>query len=232
MNKFLTLLLALGISFSASAAPQKIAAVYEATRNGQPFATVTESFTQETVQGIQRYRIESLTSGIGVFALLGKRKLVSEGEVTVTGLRPNHFEQWQGDKKKAEADFNWKTSTVTLTTKGNSSTSPLEAGTVDLASYPYQFMFVPPSGDVVSVALTTGKKLRTYRFTIAQRDEMLSTVLEGTRTLHLVNANKSGTGDEKEIWLANDHFYIPAKIITTDDNGAKIEQILTSLSIE
>lgn len=232
MSKFLTLLLALSISCSAFAAPQKVTVVYEATRNGQPFAIVTESFVQENSQGTQRYRIESLTSGIGVFALLGKRKLVSEGEVGATGLRPSHFEQLQGDKKKAEADFDWKTSTITLTTKGKSSTSPLEAGTVDLASYAYQFMFVPPAGDVVSIALTTGKKLRTYRFTIAQRDEVLPAVMGGTKTVHLINTNKSDNGDEKEIWLASDHHYIPAKIITSDDTGAKIEQILTSLSIE
>lgn len=231
MTKLLTLLLSLcisGISTSALAAPQKITAVYEATRNGQPFATVTETFVQES----RRYRIESLTSGIGVFALLGKRKLVSEGEVTEHGLRPLHFEQLQGDKKKAEADFDWKANTVTLSAKGKSNTSPIEAGTVDLASYAYQFMFVPPVGEMVSVTMTTGKKLRTYQFKTSQRDETLPGVMGGTKTLHLTNTVKSDGGDEKELWLASEKHYIPVKIIMSDDNGAKIEQVLTSLSIE
>jgi len=231
MNKFLLLLLAC-LSTSVFAGPQKITASYEATRNGLAFANVTETYTQESTPEGRRYRIESLTSGIGVYALLGKRKLVSEGEVTEQGLRPLHFEQLQDDKKKAVADFDWKTNTVTMTAKGKSTSSPIEAGTVDLASYAYQFMFVPPAGDIVNVPLTTGKKLRTYQFKVSQRDEILPGVMGGIKSLHLTNTIKNDSGDEKEIWLATEKHFIPAKIIMSDDSGAKIEQVLTSLSIE
>lgn len=220
------------VAGNVMAAPQKITAVYAVTRSGQPFANVTETFAQTNVQGIQRYRIESLTSGIGVFALLGKRKLVSEGEVTEQGLRPTRFEQLQNEKKKSAADFNWNTSTVTMTAKDNSSTSAVEVGTVDLASYAYQFMFVPPEGESLNLTLTTGKKLRTYQFKASQRDEVIVGPMGNMKTVHLTNTVKNERGDEKEIWLATEQHFIPVKIIMSDETGAKLEQVLTSLSIE
>ena len=71
----LLLLVLLVVAQAALAAPQQIKAVYQATRNGQPFATVTETYTRDG----SKYRLESLTEGIGVYALFGKRRLASEG---------------------------------------------------------------------------------------------------------------------------------------------------------
>ncbi|MFM9913082.1 MAG: DUF3108 domain-containing protein [Methylophilaceae bacterium] len=217
MNKFLGLLF-LCLSGVALAAPTKITVVYDVTRKGQPFATVNETFTQNG----KNYRIESITSGIGVYALLGKRKLTSEGEISANGLVPKHFEQQQGEKKGASADFDWAGNTLTMTNKGKTSTAPLENGTQDLASYAYQFMFHPPSGEEITQAVTSGKKLRTYKYKITSQAE----------TLHLVNVNKGENGEEKELWLATDKHFIPTKIIMFDDNGAKIEQVLSSLTLE
>ncbi|MCE9632756.1 MAG: DUF3108 domain-containing protein [Methylophilales bacterium] len=218
---FLILLLA---SFSAYAAPKKITVTYDVTRKGQPFATVNETFTQDG----KNYRVESVTSGIGVYALLGKRKLTSEGEVGASGLLPKHFEQQQGDKKGASADFDWSTNTLTMNNKGKTSTAPLEPSTQDLASYAYQFMFRVPTGEEIALPITSGKKLRTYKYKIASQNEMVDEV----KTLHLVNTNKNDNGEEKELWLAMDGHFIPAKIVMFDDNGAKIEQVITSLTVE
>lgn len=223
MNKFIGLLL-LCLSGLALAAPTKITATYDVTRKGQPFATVNETFTQDG----KNYRIESVTSGIGVYALLGKRKLFSEGEVTANGLVPKHFEQQQGEKKGASADFDWNTHTLTMNNKGKTSTATLEPGTQDLASYAYQFMFKHPAGEEITLPITSGKKLRTYKYKIVSQNEMVDEV----KTLHLVNTNKSDGGDEKELWLAIDGHFIPAKIVMFDDNGAKIEQVITSLTVE
>jgi len=223
MNKFIGLLL-LCLSGVALAAPTKITAVYDVTRKGQPFATVNETFTQDG----KNYRIESITSGIGVYALLGKRKLLSEGEISPNGLVPKHFEQQQGEKKGASADFDWNNNTITMTNKGKANIAPLEVGTQDLASYAYQFMFKRPVGEEITIPITSGKKLRTYKYKIANQNEMVDDV----KTLHLVNTNKSEGGDEKELWLAVDAHFIPAKIVMFDENGAKIEQVITSLTIE
>lgn len=227
MNKFFYLLLCLATT--ALAEPnQKITAVYDATRNGLAFAKVTETFTQEN----GHYHVESVTSGIGVYGLFGKRKLSSSGEVTSGGLRPTHFEQSQGNKMVASAEFDWAKNILTMTAKGKTTTANLESGTLDLASYAYQFGLQPTIGDEVAVTLTTGKKLRTYHYKVAGRDELIETAVGALKTTRLVNTSKSDNEDEKTLWLSQEQRFIPAKIIMSDDTGAKIEQVLTSLSIE
>ena len=226
MNRFFILLIGL-VSWTVSlAAPQKVTAVYEATRDGKPFATVTENFQQ--IDG--HYRIESITKGSGVYALFGERRLSSEGETSSTGLKPIHFEQQQGEKKAVTADFDWVAGKLTLTSKKQSSVVDLPSGTQDVASISYQFRLFPLDNDLLSVPVTTGKKLRQYQFRVANRNEALD-IMGGLKTIHLVNASPDNA-DEKEFWLATEKQYLPAKIIFRDENGARIEQVLIHLRIE
>lgn len=215
-------------AFAFAAPPQQFVVVYHATRNGQPFATVTETFRQNN----GHYRIESVTEGIGVYALFGKRRMLSEGEVGEAGLKPVHFELKQGDspKKAIFADFDWAAGTLTMKSKGKSSSAPLEKGAQDLLSYAYQFMFVPPQGDAVDIPVTTGKKLRVYHYRVAERDVSVDSAAGTFKTLHLVNAEQAD--DEKELWLGDEAYHIPVRITLQDENGAKIEQMLTSLHVE
>jgi len=223
----------------AMAAPKTVSLVYAATRNGQPFATVTESFQQEN----GRYRIESATKGIGVYALFGERKLTSEGEVTSDGLKPSHFELHQGDneKKSLFADFDWAANTLTMKIKGKPTTVPLEMGAQDLISFAYQFMFAQPQGDALVLPVTTGKKLRIYNYTVVERDATLELPAGKFKTLHLMKASKNdpekpadkqSANDEKELWLGAEAYSLPVRIVMYDENGAKIEQSLTSLHVE
>lgn len=227
MLRILAVLLLLSVS-SAFAAPQKLTAVYHVTRNGQPFADVTETFQQEG----GHYKLESVTEGIGIYGLFGKRRLSSEGDVTAEGLRPSHFEQQQGDnaKKAISADFDWAAKTLAMQAKGQTTTAPLDAGMQDLASYAYQFMFVPPKGDEVVLPVTTGKKQRIYRYRVVERDIAVESAAGKFKTVHLVNAKDSG--EEKELWLGVEAHYIPVRIKMQDENGARIEQVLTSLHAE
>jgi hypothetical protein len=213
----------------ALAAPRQVTAIYHATRNGQAFANITDNFRQEG----GRYKLESITEGIGVYGLFGKRRLASEGEVTVEGLRPSHFEQQQGDsaKKAISADFDWNADTIVMKSKGQATTVALEAGTQDVLSYAYQFMFRTPQGEEVLLPVTTGKKLRTYHYRIAERDVVVDTAAGKYKALHLVNA-KEGGGEEKELWLGAEANHIPVRIVMQDESGAKIEQVLTSLHVE
>lgn len=229
MKKIILILGGLLISISAFAAPQKVTAVYEATRDGKPFATVNETFRQEG----SHYRIESVTTGTGVYALFGKRRLVSEGEVTAAGLKPSHFELQQGDdaRKKIVAEFDWNAGKLTMTAKQKTTTVDLDQGTQDLASFSYQFMFQPPTGNEVNMPVTTGKRLRSYHYQVNKTDEKLD-ALGGLKVVRLANTVKDDGDNEKEFWLAVDKHYVPAKIVLRDENGVRIEQVLINLSIE
>lgn len=221
--------LALALAATAlQAAPKQVELVYEATRNGQPFATITESYKQEN----GRYRIESVTKGIGVYALFGERRLTSEGEVTAEGLKPTHFELHQGDnaRKSLFADFDWVANKLTMKVKGNPSTVSLEPGAQDISSLSYQFMFKQPTGEEFNLPVTTGKKFRTYHYKVTARDAALDVPAGKYKTIHMVEA--SASNDEKELWLGAESHYLPVKLVMRDDNGAKIEQVLTSLHAE
>ncbi|HEY8355776.1 MAG TPA: DUF3108 domain-containing protein [Methylophilaceae bacterium] len=212
------------------AAPKSLTVTYEATRNGQPFATVTETFRQ---QG-NKYRIESETRGIGVYALFGVRRLVSEGEVGSGGLKPLHFESHQGSEAKRSlfADFDWPANRLNMKVKGKPVTAELMPGTQDIASLIYQFMFVQPKGATFKLPVTTGKRLKQYEYRVASRDEPLTVPAGSFRTIHLQEAQDSRDEDSKELWLGDATVYfLPVRLMTRDDKG-EIEQVLTGLHAE
>jgi len=96
----------------------------------------------------------------------------------------------------------------------------------------YQFMFIQPEGDTFVLPVTTGKKLRTYQYQVTERDAAIEVASGKYKTIHMVNAGKDKDSDEKELWLGAESHYLPVKLIMHDDNGAAIEQTLTSLHVE
>lgn len=214
---------------SNAALPKRIQATYAVTKNGQPFANVREQFTMSGNQ----YRVESVTKGIGVYALFGERVLGSEGVVTPQGLKPSRFELRQGDnaRKALLAEFDWDKQNLRMTAKGKLKEAKLESGAQDLASFAYQFMYLPqPLKNSVTLSLTTGKKLNQYQYNIQPEVEVIEAAGMQYKTLHLVPAEQ---GDEtKELWLAADYHLVPVRILLVDENGQKLEQTLTELQIE
>jgi hypothetical protein len=211
------------------AAPKQITLNYQATRNGKPFANIVENYQQSG----EAYKLESVTEGVGLAALFGKRVLKSEGVVTEEGLVPKHFEQHQGDneKKSVYADFDWQKNQLSMKSKGNLTSEALSKGTQDLLSFSYQWMFTSPILDEMTLAVTTGKKIRSYSYKVIERDVNLAVEAGQFKSLHLVSANPDGKGNEKEFWLAIDRFYLPIKIIQRDENGNVIEQTVTSMQM-
>ena len=132
--------------------PKHIQTHYVVTKDGLAFANVHEDYV---VTG-NSYKVESITKGIGVYALLGVRKLTSTGKVTSLGLKPMHFELHQGNNpnKALFTDFDWTNNTLRMKVKGESREAKLSAGTQDLASYAYQFMFLPrPLKEDITICL-------------------------------------------------------------------------------
>jgi hypothetical protein len=209
--------------------PKNIQLEYDVARNGKLFAKVKETFTQNG----KTYKIKSVTKGIGVYALMGERVLTSTGALTKEGLKPNHFELHQGTsaRKTLIADFNWSKSALNMQVKGEKKTETLEKGTQDLASYLYQFMFNPPTKDIVKVTLTTGKKLHQYQYKVMARGFKLDTAKTSYKTLHISNEADAGD-DKKQLWLAQDQYYLPVRYKLTDEDGDSFEQTLTKIHVE
>lgn len=214
----------------AVAAPKSLTVTYEATRNGQPFANITETYTQ---QG-GKYRIESETRGIGVYALFGVRRLLSEGEVGAAGLKPLHFESHQGGEAKRSlfADFDWAANRLNMKVKGKPVATELMPGAQDIVSLVYQFMFVQPEGMSFKLPVTTGKRLKQYEYRVAGRNVPVTVPAGSFKTVHLQEGAENVEDDSKELWLGDASvYYLPVKLMTRDDKG-DIEQVLTGVHAE
>ncbi|MFM2435473.1 MAG: hypothetical protein RL063_1454 [Pseudomonadota bacterium] len=228
---FILCLFSVNIAVAQPITPKLIQANYEATRNGLPFAKVYE---QLIITG-NTYKVESITKGIGVYALFGERKLTSVGTVTSLGLKPDHFELQQGDnpKKALLADFDWTKNSLQMMVKGVVKQEALTEGTQDLASYAYQFMYLPaPLKEAITVTLTTGKKLNQYQYKIHAESDVIESKGVSYKALHLQQQLDPDKTESKDLWLASEHYYVPVRILMVEDSGAKIEQTLTELHVE
>jgi hypothetical protein len=229
----LIVLLLCGFAPALLAAPPaaRIEASYDVTTKGIKIATVTEKF----VRTDNHYRIESVTKPVGLLALFKPDTLfiVSEGEITPQGLRPESFvyKRSQETAKNTEANFDWTQPTLTLSDRYGQRVEPLPAGTQDRLSVMYQFRFVSFLRDrkEVSMHITNGSKIDTRQYLVHPR-QMLDVPLGSLETLYLSTAPQE-TAWKTEIWLSVENGNFPCKVIVTEDNGDQLSQVLTALSI-
>lgn len=216
-----------------AAPPQAVSAAYRLTKMGQPFGNAVETFRRDA----NAYHIESVTSAVGIFALFvrGKIRLLSSGDVTAEGLRPLHFEYHRGDDpaKRIVADFDWEKHRTTQHYDGKSESTELLSGTQDRISLLYQFMFEPPRGTGVELAMSNGRQVGRYFYKLVG-EETINTPAGRFETVHLskrsgehANAQRDGT----EIWLAKGRHYFPVRITVDEKDGGTLEQEVTSLEI-
>jgi hypothetical protein len=214
------------LCLNALAAPKSVQLSYELKRNGHLFANVTESFKQDG----KRYSIESVTNGIGIYALLGQRTLTSQGLVTKRGLQPIHFESLQSKKtsKALISDFDWEHHVLNMMIKGTPKQESLPLGTQDLLSVMYQFMFMPPKANKLDLNIAIGKKLSKQQYTVTAA-KSLNTKAGNFKAISLIDYQDGESS--KIIYFAQDRQYVPVKIEFVDD-GAKYEQIITKIAID
>lgn len=180
----------------------------------------------------ERYQLTSLIQAKGLLALFMPNLLqTSDGYLTKTGLRPEHYLYQFGDKKNKtfSADFNWERNQLRLNSASGVNQVDLVEGAQDLLSFMYQFMFVPPLVNM-RLTLTNGKKLGAYDYRF-DGEETIATKLGNLSTIHLTRSAVEGE-EKTELWLALDYQYVPVKIRKTEKEGKVYELLATSLKTE
>lgn len=215
---------------AAQAAPQRIVATYVLSRNGQELGQTVETF----VQTKGRYRIESVTRAAGVLRLLTGEtvRLVSEGRVLSTGLRPLHFEHHRGSRpdRRIVADFDWKQREARLAHDGTTETVALPPGTQDRLSLMYQFLYLPLRQPVLTMDMTNGRKITRYEYRRVG-EEALTTPAGTFPTAHYSRVRAAGD-DGTEVWVALGRVQIPVKVVIEEEGGGRMEQVLVDLSVQ
>jgi hypothetical protein len=215
-----------------AAAPASIESSYDVITKDVKIATINEKFTRTG----NHYRIENVTKPVGLLALFKPDTIyaVSEGDITAQGLHPLNFvyKHSQETLKNTEANFDWNQSTLLLDDRYGQHAEPLPAGTQDRLSVEYQFRYISFLRDrkEVVMRITNGSKIDTRHYLI-QSKQMLTVPLGTLETLYLSTPPEEGSAWKTEIWLSVENGNFPCKITVTEDNGDKLTQVLTALSI-
>jgi len=180
----------------------------------------------------KQYKLKSLIQAKGLASLLIPDLLqISEGNLTQSGLQPEHYLYQFGNKanKTFNAYFDWRNQQLSLHSANGDQLLNLPSGTQDLLSFMYQFMFVAPMQSM-HLSITNGKKIGSYDYSF-EGEEIIATKIGDINTMHLM---RIGAESEKktELWLALDYQYVPVKIRETEKKGKVYELLMTSLKTE
>lgn len=215
-------LFAISVSTWVSAAPKQLTLKYELLQQGISIGTVKD---QLSVTG-NRYQIDSLAEGKGVYKLMGERSLLSQGQVVANSLRPDRFESRQSKhpNKALISEFDWTKKMLKMQIKDEQETDKLAKGTQDLLSVMYCWMWQPPKGKQVNLAVANGKKQSPHTFVVTEESTPLETEAGTFNVVKLTDAD-----GEKTLYLAKDKGYLPVKLVVEDD-GKHMEQVITSIT--
>jgi hypothetical protein len=222
--------LLLASTAAAAATPARVSASYDVLRNGAKVGVVTESFEQRN--GTYRIRSESRATGIASLFARGTIVVTSEGIVAEGGLRPRRFEHARGTDaaNTVVAELDWSARQITLRHGGAVETAALERNLQDRLSAMYQFMFLPLARtSEVHLVVTNGSKVERYRYDV-RHGVAIETPLARMPGIHLVK-QRTPEDNGTEIWLAPAHHQLPARVLITESNGDRLEQVLTRLEV-
>lgn len=211
-----------GVLSAARAAPPAQAEItYDLIRNGSKVAEMVERL--EHANG--RYQLTETLKGKGIYALLGKAKRTSQGNVVADGLRPLQFEDERSGRDTARAWFDWNAGTVTMRYKGASRTEPMPPNPHDSLSSLLVLSFAPPR-EAVTMHVINGRGMSTHVYRPLGQERV--TIPAGEfDSLKLGREKQNG---RVEIWLAIAYGLLPVRLLVEED-GARYDQVATRISI-
>jgi len=214
----------------AAQPPHKLSLTYDLSYNGVVAAELTEVLEHDG----KSFSLSSEGRGVGIGALLyrGAIKRWCRGEVTSAGLRPLEYRDQRGDKPAAVARFDWARKTLTQEHDGKNETTGMVPALQDRLSFLYNYAFQSSPdlkpGKEINVTLTDGKGLSHFQYKVAGA-ETLKTPVGELETVHLVKQRENQDDKGTEIWFASGRDYLPVRILVTDKDGVRIDQVLTRI---
>ncbi len=214
----------------AALPPHRLSLAFDVSYNGIVAAELIEVLEHDG----KVFSLSSEGRGKGIGALLyrGAAKRWCRGEVTSAGLRPLEFRDQRGDKPASVARFDWIARKLTREHDGKNETTDMVPALQDRLSFLYNFAFQSSPdlkpGREIKVTLTDGKGLTRFDYKVAGK-EMLSTPAGELETVHLVKQRENQDDKGTEIWFASGRDYLPVRILVTEKDGVRIDQVLTRI---
>jgi len=203
------------------APPRQVELVYETSRNGITLAEVTYALEHDG----SNYQVTETTKGRGILALRGTTRRTSRGMVTPEGLKPVEFTDQRTGRNTARASFDWKAKTVTLQYKGDPRTEPLPPNAHDRLAFLLDLAFAPQRREVV-YDLFDGRGQSHHVYTNGGSDRVKIPIGEFDALRFF-----RGSGDERsEVWLAKELGYLPVRVLVTEKDGTRYEQVAIKIT--
>ena len=223
------LLSCLCLNAAAAELPQRVTILFDVNRGSFSLGTGTEVLETNG----NSYSIVSQTHPTGIVALFPKANIrrESRGMITSQGLRPQQFFDQRGRDKPVVAKFDWKNKLITYEREGNEQSETLPNIAYDRLCIAYNFAFHQPPGTDFQFAMTDGKRLTEYRYFMVGR-EILNTPMGKLQTIHWSKQREKETDRGADLWLATDQYFLPVRIVFTDKDGSRYEQVATQINYQ
>jgi hypothetical protein len=221
MRNWLYLLLSLTAP-ALGAPPGQVEIEFELSRNGSPLAEVHERL----VHGNGTYELTETWKGRGFYRLLGRAKRVSRGAVAADGLRPHEFFDERTGRDTARAWFDWQAKTITSQYKGKQRIVPLPPRAQDRLSFLLALSFEPEGASSIVFNIADGKGgLARHEYLVQGRERVQTPAGE----FDAIKVLRQKGGDRAEIWLATQHGRLPVRVLVTEEDGTRYDQVATRI---
>jgi hypothetical protein len=146
-------------------------------------------------------------------------------------LRPIEFSDERTGRATSHAKFDWDANTLTMQYKGDPHTVPMPPNAQDRLSFLLAFAFTPNSAYPVSISVADGGSISSYVFEVVGQERVKTPAGEFETTK--VARRKDGPEDRRstEIWLAPSRGNIPVRILVTEKDGTRIDQVVVRISV-
>ncbi len=175
-----------------------------------------------------KYILKAETQTTGLARLFKNYQLTqtSHGKAGNLGLQPEGYEEEQnisGGKQKLNAAFNWAENKLHFSHGGEAELPP---DAQDILSFFYQLSRLPLHNKVISIAISTGKKLDKYELEVGAEEEII-TPMGKLRALPLRRLH-SPDGEGMDVWLGLEYRLLPIKFRQIKRSGEMVLEVVIS----
>lgn len=202
--------------------PARLEISYDVVRADARIAEITALLERHG----DAYRITESWHGKGIFALLGRAKRTSEGNLTPQGPRPKEFTDERSGRDTARAWFDWAANSLTLRYKGKTRTEPMPPNAQDRLSFILAFLHAPPGTKSMPLALVDGKGVSYHVYQLGGRER----VQTGAGDFDALKITRDKDGERTEIWLADSLGGLPVRMLVVEKSGTRWDQIATRIA--
>ena len=218
-RRALSLVLAVFAAGAHAELPARMQIIYEVQRNGRAMAEISAAL--ECANG--RYSLTEKWQGRGIYMLLGKATRSSSGSVAGSVLRPREFVDERSGRDTARAWFDWGAKTLTMVYKGNVKSGPLPPNAQDRISFVLAMAIAPAGTKAMDFFLVDGKGTSHHVYDFDARERVATPAGE----FDALKIERVTEDRRLEIWLATSLGNMPVRMLVTEADGTRYDQVAT-----